>query len=321
MRHSKQIKEQAVAQMRLGKTSLLELAREFDVSTNTLRTWLKESEARARAQDSAKRVGTALSREKYSSASQRQRLLMHALEQSPATIIVTDAEGKIVYANPKFVATTGYTAEEVIGQNPRLLKSGETSADEYRHLWKSITSGKEWRGTFHNRRKDGSLYWERASISPVFDAEGKIANFMAVKEDISEYMEAEAARQRTAAGFHTVFAALPFAVLVIDAAGRILLANQAAASLLNAPQLPGVKLESLNLRWLDADGAGIVAEAHPVMRVLKGKNQDADVRMRIGLVPPTGGTRWLDATVRAVRLPDSEAEELAALLVLDPVKD
>ncbi len=321
MRHSKQIKEQAVARMRTGKTSLLELAREFAVSTNTLRTWLKESEARARAQDSAKRVGTALTREKYSSASQRQRLLMHALEQSPATIIVTDAEGKIVYANPKFVATTGYSTEEVIGQNPRLLKSGETSPDEYRQLWRSITSGKEWRGTFHNRRKDGSLYWERASISPVFDADGKIANFMAVKEDISEYMEAEAARQRTAAGFHAVFAALPFAVLVIDGAGRILLANRTAAGLFDARQLQGTKLDSLNLRWLDANGVGLSLEEHPVMQMLEGRSSDTDLRMRIGLVPPTGGTRWLDATVRAVRLPGAVSDEMVALLVLGQSQD
>ena len=153
----------------------------------------------------------------------------------------------------------------------------------------------------------------------MFDAAGKIANFMAVKEDISEYMEAEAARQRTSVGFHTVFAALPFAVLVIDAAGRILLANSAAASLLDTQQLPGTKLESLNLRWLDANGVGLAAEAHPVMQVLKSKNENADVSMRLGLVPPTGGTRWLNATVRSVRLPDSE--ELGVLLVLDRIKD
>ncbi|MBD3805416.1 MAG: transposase, partial [Thioclava sp.] len=93
MRHSKEAKEQATAKMRAGATPLFEIAREFAVSTNTLRTWFRESEARAKAQVSAKRVAAALSQEKYTSASQRQRLLMHALEQSPATIIITDAEG------------------------------------------------------------------------------------------------------------------------------------------------------------------------------------------------------------------------------------
>lgn len=312
MRHTKKIKEEAVARIRAGDTPLLELAREYDVSTNTLRTWLRDSDARARAQDSAKRVASALSREKYTTASQRQRLLMHALEQSPATIIVTDAEGRIVYANPKFVETTGYDVKEAIGQTPRFLKSGETSPEEYRNLWKAILGGNEWRGTFHNRRKDGKLYWERASISPVFDADGKIANFMAVKEDITAYMEAEAARRRSEAGFHAVFAALPSAVLVVDGAMRILLANPAAEKLLDTALPAGTRLDRLNLRWLDATGATIPPGTHPVQRALE---EETESRMRLGLVPPRGGTRWLNATVRLIRLP--EEEQPASLLVLD----
>lgn len=312
MRHTKQSKEQAAARIREGKVPLLELAREYGVSTNTLRTWLKESDARVRAQDSAKRIATSLSTEKYTTASQRQRLLMHALEQSPATIIVTDAEGKIIYANPKFVETTGYSAKEAIGQNPRILKSGETSTNEYRSLWKTILSGKEWRGTFHNRRKDGRLYWERASISPVFDADGKIANFMAVKEDITDYMEAEAARRKTAAGFHAVFAALPHAVLLIDAQRRILLANTAAESLLDCALPVGTRFDKLNLRWLDEGSAALSLPGHPVFQVLETGNE---VTTRLGLVPPRGGTRWLKAVVRCIRLPDEERP--AALLVLD----
>lgn len=312
MRHSKQSKEQAAARIREGKVPLLELAREYGVSTNTLRTWLKESDARARAQDSAKRVATALSQEKYTTASQRQRLLMHALEQSPATIIVTDAEGRIIYANPKFVETTGYTAKEAVGQTPRILKSGETTPSEYRTLWKTILSGKEWRGTFHNRRKDGSLYWERASISPVFDAAGKIANFMAVKEDITDYMEAEAARRRTAAGFHAVFAALPSAVLLLDTQRRILLANAAAETLLDCALPAGTRFDKLNLRWLDESGAALPMPAHPALQVIE---READMTMRLGLVPPRGGARWLKAVARPIRLP--EEEHPAALLVLD----
>lgn len=303
--------------MREGSSPLLELAREYGVSTNTLRTWLRTSDARARAQDSAKRVATSLSREKYASASQRQRLLMHALEQSPATIIVTDAEGKIIYANPKFVATTGYTVDEVIGQNPRLLKSGETTTSEYRQLWKSITAGREWRGTFHNRRKDGSLYWERASISPVVDADGKIANYMAVKEDITEFMEADAARRKTTASFLAVFAALPSAVLLIDASGRILLANSAAETLLEHELPPGKFFGSLNLRWLDGAGHALSTLDHPVKQVLTAGAEG--MNMRLGLVLPVGGTRWLKASVRSVHLP--EEAMAAAMLVLEAVDD
>jgi PAS domain-containing protein len=203
--------------------------------------------------------------------------------------------------------------QEVIGQNPRILKSGETSSGEYRQLWKAITGGKEWRGTFHNRRKDGKLYWERASISPVFDADGKIANFMAVKEDITEFMEADAERQRVAAGFHAVFAALPSAVMLIDGPGRILLANPAAETMLGTGLPQGARFDSLNLRWMDADGVALTGAEHPVTRILAGSSNDDGITVRMGIVPPTGGVRWLTTIVRPVALP--ETHEVAALLV------
>ena len=314
MRHSKEAKEQATAKMRAGDTPLLDIAREFDVSTNTLRAWFRESEARAKAQVSAKRVATALSQEKYTSASQRQRLLMHALEQSPATIIVTDAEGKIVYANPKFVSTTGYLANEALGQTPRLLKSGETTTEEYQRLWKTIKSGKEWRGVFHNRRKDGSLYWERASISPVHDAKGKITHFMAVKEDITDFIEADAARRRIAAGFTAVFAALPFAIVLADTQGRVLIANQAAETLFGTTVPRGTQFTALNLLWVDAEGSTLPASAHPLLRVLAGTDGAAGIETRIGVAPPTGGTRWMRCSARPVSMP--ETHEVAALMVL-----
>lgn len=314
MRHSKEAKEEATALMRAGELPLLEIAREFNVSTNTLRAWFRESEARAKAQVSARRVATALSQEKYTSASQRQRLLMHALEQSPATIIVTDVEGRIVYANPKFVSTTGYQAAEVLGQTPRVLKSGETASEEYQRLWKTIKAGKEWRGVFHNRRKDGSLYWERASISPVHDAKGKITHFMAVKEDITDYMEADAARRRVAAGFTAVFAALPFAILLADSQGRALIANHAAETLFGAAVPRGTRFDALNLLWADAEGVALPVGEHPLMRVLAGTADPAGIETRIGVAPPTGGTRWLRCSARPVSMP--ETHEVAALLVL-----
>ncbi len=314
MRHSKEAKEQATARMRVGGTPLLEIAREFDVSTNTLRAWFRESEARTKAQVSAKRVATALSQEKYTSASQRQRLLMHALEQSPATIIVTDVEGKIVYANPKFVSTTGYQANEALGQTPRLLKSGETSTEEYQRLWKTIKSGKEWRGVFHNVRKDGSLYWERASISPVHDAKGKITHFMAVKEEITDFIEADAARRRIAAGFTAVFAALPFAIVLVDKEGRVLIANQAAETLFGTTVPRGTRFDELNLLWVDAEGKALPAPAHPLMRVLAATESADGIETRIGVAPPTGGTRWMQCSARSVSMP--ETHEVAALIVL-----
>jgi two-component system NtrC family sensor kinase len=124
--------------------------------------------------------------------------LSRAVEQSPATIVITDLNGTIEYVNPKFCEITGYSASEALGQNPSVLKSGEMSPENYTAMWKTITSGKEWRGEFHNKRKDGTLYWEFASISPLFDKEGVMTGYLAVKEDITarKSVEAELAENR-----------------------------------------------------------------------------------------------------------------------------
>ncbi len=119
--------------------------------------------------------------------------LLQAVEQSPSTVVITDIDGLIEYVNPKFTEATGYTPEEAIGNNPRILKSGDKSPEEYKAMWDTIKSGKVWRGEFHNKRKDGTLYWEFASISPIKAEDGNIVNFIAVKEDITERKEMEEA--------------------------------------------------------------------------------------------------------------------------------
>jgi PAS domain S-box-containing protein len=124
-------------------------------------------------------------------AEERLRQLHRAVEQSPVSIVITDTEGQIEYVNPHFEKATGYAAAEVLGRNPRVLKSGEQPAEFYRHLWATITAGREWSGEFHNRRKSGELFWEQASISPVRDEQGRIAHFIAVKEDITLRKQAE----------------------------------------------------------------------------------------------------------------------------------
>jgi len=117
--------------------------------------------------------------------------LYRAVEQSPVSIVIADLDGNIEYANPKASLTTGYTFDELIGKNPRVLKSGETPDIEYQKLWEDITSGKEWHGIFHNRRKNGELYWESSLISPITDHNGKTTHFLAIKEDITEQKLAE----------------------------------------------------------------------------------------------------------------------------------
>jgi PAS domain S-box-containing protein len=128
----------------------------------------------------------------------RLRQLSRAVEQSSASIMITDLEGRIQYINPKFTELTQYEPHEVIGQPSNVLKSGETSPEEYARLWRTIQAGGEWRGEFHNRKKNGELYWESAVISPITDTQGRITFFLAVKEDISARKQAEAVEQRRA---------------------------------------------------------------------------------------------------------------------------
>jgi len=114
------------------------------------------------------------------------RTLSVAIDQSPVITVITDTAGNIEFVNPKFSEITGYGPEEVIGKNPNLLKSGFTPESQYRELWETIISGRNWQGTFHNRKKNGELYWESASISPVKNESGTITHFLALKEDITE---------------------------------------------------------------------------------------------------------------------------------------
>ncbi len=124
-------------------------------------------------------------------AEEQVRKMSRAVRQSPVSIFITDAHGDIEYVNPGFTQATGYTFEEVLGKNPRFLKSGELPAEAYRALWETITAGKEWRGEFHNKRKDGSLIWQSASISPVTNADGVITHYLGIEEDITEHKEHE----------------------------------------------------------------------------------------------------------------------------------
>ena len=112
--------------------------------------------------------------------------LSAAIEQSPVSIVITDTHGVIEFVNPSLTTLTGYSAEELIGQNPRILKSGLTPPEIYQKLWSSVSAGKQWEGTLCNRRKDGSLFHEHVMISPLRDINGEITNYLAIKEDITE---------------------------------------------------------------------------------------------------------------------------------------
>ena len=145
-------------------------------------------------------------------------ILSQVVEQSPTSIVVTDTKGNIEYVNKKFTTLTEYAIDEVIGKNPRILKSGETPMEKYKRLWDTITSGGVWRGELHNKKKSGETYWEYAVISPVRDTEGNIASFVGIKEDIGDRKQAE----RRLRAQHTVTQILAEAAGIAGASPKIL---------------------------------------------------------------------------------------------------
>lgn len=152
--------------------------------------WAFDEEIRELLVEMADNVGHAL--EHFAGEDERKQTLVEllvlrtAIEQAAGVFIITDPAGTIEYVNPAFEKATGYTSAEVLGQNPRILSSGEQGHLFYRQLWSSITSGTVWRGEFHNRRKDGSLFWELATISPVINDSRQVVHFVAIKDDVTE---------------------------------------------------------------------------------------------------------------------------------------
>lgn len=119
------------------------------------------------------------------------RRYYRAIEQSGSTIVISDIDGKIEYVNPQFERSTGYTLAEAKGRTSAFLKSGRQSAEYYKNLWQTISNGHVWNGEFLNKRKDGTYYWEYATIAPVLDPEGKVTNYVAIKEEITARKKAE----------------------------------------------------------------------------------------------------------------------------------
>ncbi|HNZ28925.1 MAG TPA: PAS domain S-box protein, partial [Candidatus Goldiibacteriota bacterium] len=147
--------------------------------------------------------------------------LSTVVEQSPVSIVITNLAGDIEYVNPKFTEVTGYTREEAIGQNPRVLKSGDKDSDEYRALWEDILAGKEWRGEFCNKKKNGDIYWESALISPSRDSSNTITHFLAIKEDITASRQTEIALRESETRLRSITDAARDAILMMTPDGNI----------------------------------------------------------------------------------------------------
>lgn len=175
---------------------------------------------------------------KRDAAEQDMHKLQRAVEQSGASIVITNLEGAIEYVNPAFEKTTGYTRSEAIGKNPRVLKSGRQTKEMYTDLWNTLLRGETWRGELQNKAKDGRLFWEDATISGLADAHGRVTHFVAVKADITHSKWArsrlEALGQELAVkqkNFVSIIERTTDAIIVLDDARKILFVNKAAERL------------------------------------------------------------------------------------------
>ena len=119
-------------------------------------------------------------------AEEQIRKFSRAIEQSPNAILITDLQGIIEYVNPALCSMTGYTAEEITGQNPRIFKSNKQDAPFYKKMWETITKGKEWRGELQNKKKNGEIFWVYVTISLIRKADNKVTHYLAIEEDITE---------------------------------------------------------------------------------------------------------------------------------------
>ncbi len=163
-----------------------------------------------------------------------------AVEQSPAMVLITDTEGTIEYVNPKFIQTTGYTQEEVVGNNPRILKSGKHTNEFYKDLWTTILIGESWSGDLLNKKKDGVFFWVRNAIAPLFNDEGELTHFVAVMEDITD-------RKAQEERFQALLDAAPDAMVIVAQDGEITLVNIATEELFgySREEIVGNKVEML----------------------------------------------------------------------------
>ena len=153
------------------------------------------------------------------------RIWSRAVEQSPSSIVITDVTGNIEYVNPRFTQASGYSLSEAIGRTPRILKSGGLPEVIYRQLWETITSGVEWRGELLNKKKNGELYWEFVTISPLRDASGQITHFLGIKEDITKRKRIDEALRISEENLRVIFNSVYDAIFIHELNGTVIDVN------------------------------------------------------------------------------------------------
>lgn len=220
--------------------------------------------------------------------------LSKGIDQSAVSIMITDVNGQIEFVNPKFTQVTGYSYDEVIGQNSRIFKSGDKSDEDYKKIWQQLISGRVWKGEFLNKKKNGELYWESTSIAPIENFKGEITHYIAVKEDITaKKIELKKLIENSEKNI-SLIGDLQIGILIQGPNAEILMNNPKSLELLGLSEDQLLGKTSFDPSWnvIHEDGTDFPGNTHPVPRAIECKEPIHNVVM--GVFRPNSGDRiWL----------------------------
>ncbi|MFM8331401.1 MAG: PAS domain S-box protein [Candidatus Methylumidiphilus sp.] len=246
-------------------------------------------------------------------AEEHLRQLSTAIEQAPVSVVITDLQPRILYANPRFTAITGYTLDEVVGKNPSLSQSGLTPMETYEDMWATITAGRPWQGELHNRRKNGETFYEEAHIAPVIDKNGAITHYVAIKQDISARKRMESELRESESRFRAIYEQSLFGIALVTLdEWRFIAANPAYCQML------GYAEEELRQKTvLDI----IDLEDAPTRQIISARQQQPaghfviDARHRA----KNGGTVW--TTLASAAISESAGQPAYRLVMVENITD
>ncbi len=241
------------------------------------------------------------------------RKLSMAVEQSPASVVITDLNGDIEYVNPKFSQVTGYSEDEVLGRNPRILQSGDVKPETYRQMWDSLTSGALWKGEFHNKKKSGELFWEAVSIAPIVDNQGNTTHYIAIKEDITENKLAEIQIRESENRYRNLIENLDIGVVVHAPDTRILLFNKKAMQILGLTVDQMLGRTALDPSWgfIDQFSEILPVESYPAVQIVTSRQPLYNLIIGLNREPGIAST-W--ATVNGIPV-FTEAGDLSEIII------
>jgi len=245
--------------------------------------------------------------------------LSMVVDQNPSTIFITDLDGRIEYVNEKFVETTGYSRAEAIGQNSSILRPLANDDPVYQGLREAIASAQSWKGELQNKRRDGTLYWERVLVSPIRDARGEVTNYMSIRENISELRAVMTRLQESEGRFRGAMAAMVEGLAILSPNGRFLFGNRAAEQLLQLAEgeLQGMEPQDIPLERLREDGTPYLMDEFPSAITLREGREVRDAV--VGYRAPDGQVTWVSLNTTPLLM--GEAQNCGAVVTFTDITE